>query len=134
MLISVLSDNRGDFDALLGFYCAHLNEHRLMMWQHVKRGEEIVRNPDPASQSSNSATDGDADVAYALLTAGEASWLAWLVYFSPLLTQVQHSLWSEVKMAQLRTAPESGPVVNTVLRVCVPQLTTNQTRVSLFTY
>ncbi|KAK9804689.1 hypothetical protein WJX72_000078 [[Myrmecia] bisecta] len=69
MLISVMVDNRADFDGLLAFYEAHQNAHGLMCWQQVCRGGKVFTNPDPDAGGQNCATDGDADAAYALLLA-----------------------------------------------------------------
>ena len=59
---------REDFDALTRFYDAHRSsiEPTLMAWQHVKQGTQIVNNP---SGGSDSAADGDLDIAYAFFVA-----------------------------------------------------------------
>jgi endo-1,4-beta-D-glucanase Y len=72
MLISVFMAGydpraKADFNALYRFYKAHPSgiEPSLMAWQQVKVGGKIVNAPDGA----DSATDGDLDIAYALLLA-----------------------------------------------------------------
>lgn len=73
MLITVLmagydANAKADFDALYRFYKAHpsVNNSKLMAWQQVNSGGKIIDNPDGGSDS---ATDGDLDIAYALLLA-----------------------------------------------------------------
>lgn len=73
MLISVLHNNRADFDGLLAFFLRFKNERGLMCWQ--------IRSPYPPSSSGGtvepyveedgktSATDGDIDIASALYLA-----------------------------------------------------------------
>ena len=64
------SDNaaREDFNALSRFYDAHRSsiEPALMGWQQVKQGAQVVNNP---NGGSDSATDGDLDIAYAFFVA-----------------------------------------------------------------
>jgi len=78
MLIAVLMSGpeqpeaRADFDALARFYLAHpTTEHPpLMAWRQVaERGGRLIEQID----DRDSATDGDLDIAYALLRA-EAQW------------------------------------------------------------
>jgi hypothetical protein len=59
---------REDFDALARFYDAHRSaiEGTLMGWQQVKQGSQVVNNP---NGGTDSATDGDLDVAYAFFVA-----------------------------------------------------------------
>lgn len=73
MLITALvaggdKDAKADFDALYRFYQAHpsVNTPGLMAWQQVLRGGRVIDNP---SGGNDSATDGDLDIAYALLLA-----------------------------------------------------------------
>lgn len=68
-LISVLAGRRNDFDALLAWYDAHQNDNGLMCWQQVRREGVIQTNP---HFGDNSATDGDMDMALALLLAADA--------------------------------------------------------------
>ena len=59
---------RADFNALSRFYDAHRSsiEPTLMGWQQVRQGANVVNNP---SGGTDSATDGDLDIAYAFLVA-----------------------------------------------------------------
>ena len=70
MLISVFRDNRADFDALLGFYTKWKNPATGLMGWRVRQGDNDYFYQDKNQGDTNSATDGDLDVAYALLLAG----------------------------------------------------------------
>ena len=71
MLISVLRKEEADFKGLLLFYKDFINsQYGLMQWQVLSVNGTLV------PRDGNSATDGDMDVAYALLKAGAS--LVWL--------------------------------------------------------
>ncbi|MEC0167032.1 glycosyl hydrolase family 8 [Paenibacillus graminis] len=61
------------FDGLYRFYKAHpsVNNPALMAWQQIKtaQGDVIDTPPSDSDDGSRSATDGDMDIAYALLLA-----------------------------------------------------------------
>lgn len=63
-------DAKTDFDALYQFYKAHPSNStpEFMAWQQIETGGRIVNTPDGGEYS---ATDGDMDIAYALLLADQ---------------------------------------------------------------
>jgi endo-1,4-beta-D-glucanase Y len=58
------------FDGLYRFFKAHpsVNHPNLMAWQQIGKGSDIVDTPEGGNDS---ATDGDMDIAYALLLANK---------------------------------------------------------------
>lgn len=73
MLISVLSNQRDDFDKLFAFYQDHTTTQGLMVWQQLlDSNDQIYDVTDKNSTNAiyTPATDGDLDAAYALLLAG----------------------------------------------------------------
>ncbi|RXZ81999.1 hypothetical protein EBB07_11720 [Paenibacillaceae bacterium] len=80
LMASADDDTRADFDAMHRYYKAHPSQINplLMAWQQGDTGSEIIDTNGP-----NAATDGDMDIAYALLLAdrqwgsdGEINYLA----------------------------------------------------------
>ncbi|CAO3567748.1 unnamed protein product [Mortierella alpina] len=67
MLISVLMRNQKDFDGLNRWFLKFKNKRGLVEWQQVKYHSSYRTNPEGGDDS---ATDGDIDVATALLYAG----------------------------------------------------------------
>ncbi|KAF9989539.1 hypothetical protein BGZ75_006086 [Mortierella antarctica] len=66
MLISVLMRNQKDFDGLNRWFLKFKNKRGLVAWQQVKSHDGYRNNPEGGDDS---ATDGDIDVATALLYA-----------------------------------------------------------------
>ncbi|KAF9290273.1 hypothetical protein BGZ68_007497 [Mortierella alpina] len=66
MLISVLMRNQKDFDGLNRWFLKFKNKRGLVAWQQVKEDGSYCNNPEGGDDS---ATDGDIDVATALLYA-----------------------------------------------------------------
>lgn len=62
MLISLMKGNQPDFDGLVRYLDAFTNANGLMQWQQDMQGGRVV----PAKDGTDSATDGDIDVAAAL--------------------------------------------------------------------
>lgn len=76
LLISVLADHKEDFNRLEAFYRAHTTVQGLMIWcQTQDPATGVISDIYPRDGPEaiyKSAVDGDLDVAYALLLAGEA--------------------------------------------------------------
>lgn len=69
MLLSVYNNNRPDFDGFLRYFDLFVNKKGLMGWQQVKTPTmTIIPSPEGGT---NSATDGDIDIAHALWLAGD---------------------------------------------------------------
>jgi endo-1,4-beta-D-glucanase Y len=84
-----------DFDALLRFCRAHPSHHdpALMAWQQVKDAKgRVIDNPDGGSDS---ATDGDMDIAYALLLANRQWGSAGAIDYRFEASRAIEAIWNE---------------------------------------
>lgn len=73
MLLSAINHYQQDFDLLLSYLSNFTNQNGLMCWQQVlpEGTTTIIPTPDPPGAGMTSATDGDLDIAHALLIASE---------------------------------------------------------------
>src|SRR5262249_37987817 len=68
MLLSVYAGDKATFDGLWAYARKNFNSHGLMKW-HLDKDGKPIDDPRYPGSGSNSATDADEDMAFALLKA-----------------------------------------------------------------
>jgi Glycosyl hydrolases family 8/Carbohydrate binding domain (family 11) len=99
MLLAAYMGDRKTFDALEAYRSAHLNQHGVMPWIIDQYG---------AVADSNAATDGDEDMAFALLVA-EKRWGGYAAPLSSLLSAI-HTYMVEPAGAQYAYLLKPGDI------------------------